>query len=183
MTSPGDDGGLVLRGAEGAADMETVRQLFVEYQDAIGVDLCFQGFEEEVATLPGRYQPPAGCLLLALDGEEAAGVVGMWPLAREGVCEMKRLYVRPSWRGRGLGRRLAGAAVEAGRATGYRSICLDTLDFMTEARTLYRAMGFAEIPAYYDNPLPGVVYMERNFEQAPFRGPNRPKSANSCCEA
>ncbi len=148
--------------AEGAGDMETVRALFLEYQDAIGVDLCFQGFEEEVAALPGAYAPPEGCLLLARDGGRAAGVVGMW-LVGEGRAEMKRLYVRPPWRRTGLGRRLAEAVIEAARDAGHSSICLDTLNFMDEARALYGSLGFAEIPAYYDNPLDGVVYMEQGL--------------------
>ncbi len=148
--------------AEGAGDMETVRALFLEYQDAIGVDLCFQGFEEEVAALPGAYAPPEGCLLLARDGERTAGVVGMWPIG-EGRAEMKRLYVRPPWRRTGLGRRLAEAVIEAARDAGHSSICLDTLNFMDEARALYISLGFAEIPAYYDNPLDGVVYMEQSL--------------------
>ena len=150
--------------AEDPGDMDAVRALFVEYQDSIGVDLCFQGFEQEVKGLPGPYAPPGGCLLLARDGDDLAGVVGMWPLDGHGASEMKRLYVRPPWRGIGLGRRLAEAAVEAARKAGHRSICLDTLEFMTEARSLYKDMGFAEIPAYYDNPLEGVVYMERSLD-------------------
>jgi len=137
--------------AEGAGGMDTVRALFLEYQDAISVDLCFQGFEEEVAALPGAYAPPEGCLLLAREGDRAAGIVGMWPVG-EGRAEMKRLYVRPPWRRTGLGRRLAEAVIEAARDAGHSSICLDTLDFMDEARALYESLGFAEIPAYYDNP-------------------------------
>ncbi len=162
MTEPGGDGNPVIRDAEGAAGLETVRELFMEYQAAIGVDLCFQGFDEELAKLPGRYARPLGCLLLAMDGDKAAGVIGMGPLG-DGVAEMKRLYVRPPWRGSGLGRRLAEAAVAAARDAGHKSICLDTLDLMTGARKLYRSMGFVEIPAYYDNPLDGVLYMERTL--------------------
>ena len=149
--------------AEGPGDIETVRRMFLEYQESIGVHLCFQDFDRELETLPGRYAPPGGCLLLAWDGDDLAGIVGMWPLGSDGASEMKRLYVRPPWRGIGLGRRLAEAAVEAALKAGHRSICLDTLEFMTEARSLYRDMGFTEIPAYYDNPLESVVYMERSL--------------------
>jgi len=154
----------VIRDAAGPADMETVRELFLEYQDAIGVDLCFQGFEEEIETLPGDYAPPRGRLLLAEENGETAAVVGMRPLdsdnGKTSRSEMKRLYVRPPWRGTGLGRQLAVAVVDAAGEAGYGTICLDTLDFMAEARTLYRSLGFVEIPAYYDNPMNGVLYME-----------------------
>ena len=149
-----------IRPATTAADWETARTLFREYAAELGVSLCFQGFEEELATLPGRYAEPRGCLLLA---EPAAGeVVGcgaLRPLA-DGVCEMKRLYVRPAARESGLGRQIATALLEAARARGYRTMRLDTLDHMTPANGLYRALGFREISAYYDNPLPGVVYYE-----------------------
>ncbi len=153
---------LIIRDAEGAADMETVRELFIEFQAAIDVDLCFQGFEEEVATLPGRYVRPFGRLLLALDGEKAAGVVGMC-LLDDGMAEMKRLYVRPPLQGKGLGRRLAEAVVDAARDVGYKSLYLHTLEFMTGARVLYGSMGFVEIPAYDDNPLDGGLYMEHTL--------------------
>jgi len=138
--------------------MAHIRALFEEYQRWLGVDLCFQGFTDEMAGLPGKYAEPGGCLLLARGGDAIAGGVGMWPLG-DSVCEMKRLYVRPPWRGSGLGRRLAEAIVAEGRARGYRTMCLDTLAQLTEARALYRTLGFVETEAYYDNPLPGVTYM------------------------
>ena len=159
MTGPGGDKNLSIRDARGAEDMNAVRELFVEFQKAINVDLCFQGFEDEVQNLPGAYAPPAGGLFLVENDGEFAAVVGVRPI-EEGKAEMKRLYVRPGWRGRGLGRRLAETAIKAAAEAGYRTICLDTLDFMDEARALYRSMGFREIPAYYENPLDGVVYME-----------------------
>ena len=152
-------GDLNIREAEGAADMKAVRELFIEFQGIINVDLCFQGFDEELATLPGRYARPLGRLFLAMDGDEAVGVTGLRPMG-DGVAEMKRLYLRPPWRGSGLGRRLAEAVVDAARHAGHKKICLDTLDFMDEARNMYRSMGFVEIPAYYDNPLDGVFYLE-----------------------
>ncbi len=153
--------GIKLDRAAGAADMEHVRALFEEYQAWLGVDLCFQGFEKELAGLPGKYGPPAGSLWLAraTASGAVAGGVGMRPLD-EGRCEMKRLYVRPPWRGRGLGRRLAELVVEDARRAGYGRMCLDTLGHLNEAKQLYRSMGFVEIPSYYDNPLDDVTYME-----------------------
>lgn len=149
--------------ADGDQDMDTVRELFMEFQKVINVDLCFQDFETELAQMPGLYAPPKGGLFLAKEGPGVAAVVGVRPL-EDGKAEMKRLYVRPEWRGRGLGRRLADTVISAANKAGYRTICLDTLDFMVEALALYRSMGFREIPAYYDNPLEGVVYMELSLE-------------------
>lgn len=151
--------------AAGAADMETIRVLFEEYQRWLGVDLCFQGFAEELATLPGKYAPPPGGLWLASVDGEVSGTVGFRPL-RDGVCEMKRLWVRPAFRGLGLGRRLAETCVAAGRAAGYATMCLDTLGHMTEAQALYESLGFREIPAYYDNPLDDVRYLELDLSAA-----------------
>jgi ribosomal protein S18 acetylase RimI-like enzyme len=141
------------------ADLATLRLLFEEYQAALGVDLCFQGFNEELATLPGQYERPQGRLWLAMADREAAGCVGLRPFG-EGACEMKRLYVRPAHRGQGLGRRLAGAAVEAAKELGYDRMYLDTLASMREATALYRALGFKETSCYRYNPLPDVLYFE-----------------------
>jgi ribosomal protein S18 acetylase RimI-like enzyme len=149
--------GIRIAPASGAADIATVRALFLEYADALGVSLCFQGFDEELATLPGAYAPPPGRLLLARRGAEVAGCVGLRPLdAARG--EMKRLYLRPQFRGHGMGRRLAEAVIAEARAIGYASLVLDSLASMRAARALYDSLGFREIPAYYDNPLPGVLY-------------------------
>ena len=149
----------VIDPARGVADLGHVRALFREYQEWLGVDLCFQGFDDELRRLPGRYAPPRGVLLLARAGSAIAGVVGMWPLS-ETVCEMKRLYVRPPWRGLGLGRRLANEIVAEARNAGFTHMRLDTLAGLEAARALYASMGFVEIPAYNDNPLDGVLFME-----------------------
>jgi len=143
----------------GREHLPTVRALFDEYAGALGVDLAFQDFERELAELPGDYVPPEGRLLLALDGREAAGCVALRPF-EPGICEMKRLYVRPAHRGTGLGRSLAGAIVAAGRDAGYERMRLDTLPTMTAARDLYRSLGFVEIEAYRPNPVHGTTYFE-----------------------
>jgi len=148
-----------LREALGPADMTTVRILFREYADWLGVDLCFQDFEQELQDLPGFYRRPQGCLLFAESGEETAGVVGVRPL-EEGVAEMKRLWVRAGFRGLGIGRRLAEASVSMAREGGYRAMVLDTLSDprLDAARGIYETMGFRRVPAYYHNPLEGVLY-------------------------
>lgn len=142
-------------------DLETVRALFREYQRFLGVDLCFQGFEEELATLPGGYAPPQGRLLLARVDEQAAGCVALRPLPEAGACEMKRLFVRPAYRGQGLGRWLATQILHEATVLNYAVMRLDTLDTLDPAMRLYRELGFQRGAPYYANPLPGVVYWER----------------------
>ncbi len=157
---------LEIRAAAGAEDMATLRALFLEYQDWLRVDLCFQDFETELATLPGHYASPGGRLWLATVDGKLAGCVGFRPHQGAGACEMKRLWLRPVYRNLGLGRRLAVTSIEAARAAGYRTICLDTLSFMDAARALYASLGFHEIPAYYDNPLDDVRYLELDLGEA-----------------
>jgi len=150
---------VLIRSAAGPGEMAQLRALFVEYAAWLKVDLCFQDFDEELATLPGAYAPPRGRLLLAQAQEELAGCIGLRPLSAA-TGEVKRLYVRPAFRRRGIAELLAVEIVEAARAMGYARLRLDTLAFMHEAAALYRKLGFVEIAPYYQNPLQGVVYME-----------------------
>ena len=142
-----------------AADLDTVRTLFRAYQRWLGVSLEFQDFAAELAGLPGQYVPPAGALLLARADARVAGVVALRPLDA-GLCEMKRLYVLPQFQGRGIGRALAVAIIDAARRAGHRALRLDTMTRLTAATALYRALGFVEIPPYTFNPVPDVIFLE-----------------------
>ena len=162
-----------LRPARSPRDIALARALFLEYAQWLQVDLCFQGFEEELATLPGAYAPPRGRLLLAGRPDAAFGCIALRPLDAAASCgsappargsdalaaEVKRLYVQPARRGEGWGQRLAHAVLDEARAIGYRELKLDTLGWMSAARSLYSSLGFRECGPYYDNPLAGVVYM------------------------
>lgn len=142
---------------------DAVREIFQEYARALGVDLDFQGFDAELASLPSEYAPPRGALLLALIDGQVAGCCALRPLDTAdypNAAEMKRLYVRKAFRRFGLGRQLAEAILDAARAGGYHSVLLDTLDDMEAARQLYAELGFEEIAPYYHNPLPGAHYLK-----------------------
>jgi len=153
--------------AETCEDIQMVRELFLEYAASLGFDLCFQSFETELAELPGDYAPPRGRLLVARYESQPAGCVAMHRIA-EDVCEMKRLYVRPDFRGKGIGKALALFLVEAARQIGYLCMRLDTVEpVMKEAVAMYRRLGFREIPPYRPNPIPGAIYME--LELLPLR--------------
>ena len=155
------DHGLTIRPAAGEADLASARALFLDYAQGLGFSLCFQGFDQELAELPGKYAPPKGALLLA----GSSGCVAVRPLTDD-IAEMKRLYVAPAARGTGLGRRLALASIEAARTAGYRAIRLDTIEAtMGAAVALYRSLGFEEIAPYYDNPIPGARYFERTLRR------------------
>jgi putative acetyltransferase len=154
---------IALLSAPSRADLDRVRAIFREYAEGLGVDLCFQGFDEELATLPVDSVTPLATLLLARAGGEIAGCCGLRPLDTVDVAnaaEMKRLYVRPAFRGTGLGRRLAQAALDAARQLGYSCVLLDTLSDMEAARALYEDLGFREIPPYYHNPIAGAHYLQ-----------------------
>ena len=147
-----------LREARAAEEVAACRELFVEYQRALGVSLCFQGFDAELAGLPGDYSPPRGRLVLALAGGKPAGCVALRPLFHRDA-EMKRLYVRPAQRGAGLGRMLAVHVIGEARALGYETLKLDTLPAMKAAQRMYEALGFRDTAPYNDNPVTGVRFM------------------------
>jgi len=141
-------------------EIEEIRRLFTEYGQSLNFNLCFQSFEDELHDLPGAYAAPRGRLMLARVDGSAAGCVALKPLDGH-VCEMKRLYVRPQFRGRQLGRALASRVIDEARTAAYQSIRLDTIaGVMDPAIALYRSMSFREIPAYYGNPIPGALYFE-----------------------
>lgn len=145
---------------ESASEIATARELFEEYAAALNIDLCFQNFGKELAELPGNYAPPSGRLLLAVADGQTAGCIAMRKLG-ENTCEMKRLFVRPAFRGTGLGRKLTGRLINAARELGYKQMRLDTIPGkMDSAIALYRTLGFREIEPYYVNPVAGALFFE-----------------------
>jgi ribosomal protein S18 acetylase RimI-like enzyme len=150
-----------------AQEIAAAAILFREYVDWLGIDLSFQGFEAELASLPGKYAPPTGELLLACSpAGDALGCVAVRPLDGDTVCEMKRLYVRPAARGLRIGAALVAAIIRSAEELGYAKMMLDTLPSMPEALALYKRCGFSEIPAYYHNPVPGTVYLGKRLSPA-----------------
>ena len=139
--------------------LNEIRTIFREYEQFLNVDLCFQGFEAELANLPGKYAPPSGQLYLAVEKQHVAGCVAVRALEGN-ICEMKRLFVRPSYRGQGLGRQLANKIIEEAQKLGYNMMRLDTLESLTSAMALYQSLGFKQTGAYYHNPLQHVIYWE-----------------------
>ena len=152
--------GLVITQAGSAAEIAQVRELFLEYAESLGFSLCFQSFDQELAALPGSYAPPDGRLLLAEYAGELAGCVALHKLEPD-VCEMKRLYLRPKFRGKGAGRSLAENTIAEARRIGYKRMRLDTVEpVMQDAVAMYRRLGFKEIAPYRANPIAGAIYME-----------------------
>jgi putative acetyltransferase len=152
--------------------LDAAREIFREYAAGLGIDLCFQNFESELADLPGDYAEPSGALLLAFVDGQLAGCGAMRALADvdySNACEMKRLYVRRAFRGFGLGRLLAQALLDRATAAGFSNMLLDTLDDMESARGLYNALGFEEIPPYYFNPIPGAHYLRADLNDSASR--------------
>lgn len=154
-----EDAGLTFVQATSAEEIEQVRTLFKEYAAALGIDLNFQNFDRELRELPGEYSPPGGVLFLLFRRSELAGCVALRKISDD-VCEMKRLFARPQFRGQGIGRALATRIIEEGRKRGYRRMRLDTLPSMKEAIPLYRSLGFKPIEPYRYNPVEGAIFME-----------------------
>lgn len=153
--------------ADTAPSFGPAREILREYADSLAIDLCFQDFDTELATLPGDYTPPGGRLLLAYVGGQLAGCGGLKALTdvdHANACEMKRLFVRPAFRRFGLGRVIAEAVLDEARRAGYSVVLLDTLDEMESARELYATLGFEEVAPYYYNPIPGAHYLKMELD-------------------
>lgn len=164
---------LQLVSARSPGDLEAIRSLFLDYQAHLGIDLCFQGFEQELRSLPGDYAEPSGGLFLGMFRGHAAGCCAFRPLVTSdhlNACEMKRLFVRPGARGVGLGRRLVDAVVLSAQQAGYTTMLLDTLSDMEAARALYQDIGFVETEPYYHNPLAGAHYLKLDLRELPRGG-------------
>jgi ribosomal protein S18 acetylase RimI-like enzyme len=160
---PASPPSICIESALSPSQLADIRALFVDYQAYLGIDLCFQGFQDELDHLPGQYVAPAGGLLLATVDGAAAGCCAFRPLVTSdhpNACEMKRLFVRPAFRGFGLGRLLVDAILTQARLSAYSNMLLDTLSDMEAARALYQEVGFVEVAPYYHNPLPGAHYLK-----------------------
>ncbi len=152
--------------ARSTADIQAAARLFQEYADSLPIDLCFQDFDAEVANLPGKYSPPQGELLLAKDASGVSiGCVAVRPMTEESACEMKRLYVSPNGRGKGLGKALMEAIVVRATEMGYAEIRLDTLSSLTEAVAMYRKYGFVDIPPYHETRIEGLLFLGRTLRK------------------
>ena len=159
----GIESDISIRCAESGADVALAKALFFEYAESLDFSLCFQGFDVEMEKFPGSYGPPRGCLLIGFVGGEPAGAVGLRPMSvagDEGLCEMKRLYVRPGSRALGIGQRLVRDVISEARSRGYRAMRLDTLPSMKSAREIYGAFGFKPIGNYNESPLDGIEHFE-----------------------
>ncbi len=165
MNADSTTGWLTITMAQSAEQIAQVRELFLEYAQSLGFSLCFQGFDQELAGLPGEYAPPDGRLLLAVHQGQLAGCGALHKL-ESGICEMKRLYLRPKFRGMGLGRLLAERVLSEARGIGYNRLRLDTVEpVMRDAVAMYRKLGFKETAPYRANPIAGALYMELNLNQ------------------
>lgn len=144
-------------------ELNVVRDMFIEYAESLGFSLCFQSFDKELAELPGEYAPPSGCLILALNETVPCGCAALRKL-EAGICEMKRLYTKPEFRGKGIGKMLVNTLIDEARKIGYVKMRLDTIPKMKEAIDLYRKIGFKEIKPYRENPIEGALYMELDLK-------------------
>jgi len=171
MNAHGTTFGFALSQAESSAQIAQVRELFLEYAKSLGFSLCFQSFDQELAGLPGDYAPPDGRLLLAEYEGQLAGCVALHKISAD-ICEMKRLYLRPAFRGKGLGRILAERIVRDAQEIGYQRLRLDTVEpVMKDAVAMYRRLGFKEIAPYRANPMAGTLYMELDLTDNASRPP------------
>jgi putative acetyltransferase len=173
MPDPRSTAQLSLLQAHSASELANIRALFLDYQTELGIDLCFQGFEQELRSLPGDYVEPFGGLFLAQVDGLPAGCCAFRPLANSdhlNACEMKRLFVRPDFRGHGLGRQLVESVVLAAQQAGYTTMLLDTLTDMEAARALYQEVGFVETEPYYHNPLAGAHYLKLDLRALALGG-------------
>jgi ribosomal protein S18 acetylase RimI-like enzyme len=162
ILSDGDRDVLNITRVEQGLHLDDIRDLFLEYARSLDFDLDFQNFKEEVFQLPGEYAPPSGCLFIAFYGNAPIGCVGLRKLEKN-ICEMKRLYVRPSYRAMGVGKGLADSIIQEARNMGYEHMRLDTVPSMKRARALYYALGFKKIQPYCYNPIEGAVFMEKKI--------------------